>query len=110
MPPYDLPSRPAASRTGSMACRRRARRVRIEPTARLKARKRAASKSSSARIRSNCGLDQGLFALRVEEVQAAGVQAQLNRVARLHAHAGVDPRRHLVAAHLPVQELVGAER
>src|SRR5580704_7780402 len=109
MPAYDRPSRPAASSTGAIDCRRRARRVRIELTERVKARKRAASKSSSARIRSNYALDQGLFALRVEEVQAARVQPELNRVAGIHAHSRVDARGHLVAADLPIEELVGTE-
>src|SRR5262249_34459485 len=43
---------------------------------------------------------QSLFALGVEQVQRAGVQAEPDRVARCHLHPRIHPRGDRVASHL----------
>src|SRR6202171_1850015 len=105
----------------------------MEPIERLKARKRAASKSSSALIRSKfrpspyplfhrapCArpapggerellLKERQLALRVEVVHGPRVQAEADLVAGLDGHAWIDAGGDPVAAALAVQELVRAE-
>src|SRR5207302_11374437 len=54
-------------------------------------------------------LQKRQLALSVEEVHATGVEAQLDLVPWRHVQAWVDSSRDLVAAHLPIEELVGTE-
>src|SRR5512135_1487888 len=109
-PPKARPSRPAALSAGSIDCRRRDRPVRIERTERRKARNRAASKSSSAlTLSKRKRLEQRQLGLGVEEVQAPRIEAETDLVTGLDAHARVDSRGDLVAADLPVEELVRAQ-
>src|SRR5256885_6240398 len=54
-------------------------------------------------------LEERLFAFGVEEVQASGVEAQLDAVARSDVDPRIDARGELVPTDSPVQVLVGPE-
>src|SRR5947209_771335 len=54
-------------------------------------------------------LEERLFAFGVEEVQASGVESQLDAVARSDVDPRIDARGELVATDSPVQVLVGPE-
>lgn len=54
-------------------------------------------------------LEDRFFGFRLEEVQAAGVEPQLDPIAWRDRHSRIDPGCNLVAADHPVEELVGAE-
>src|SRR5262245_50479208 len=114
-PPNERPSSPAARRSGSIERSRSARPVRIVRRLRQNACARAASKSWIARMRSTpkrgyrvVELEKRRLAFRVEEVQGARVQPELDSVARRDVHARVHARGDGVTTDAPVQELVGA--
>src|SRR5260221_4530759 len=116
-PAKERPSAPAAASAASIDASPRPRRVSVPSTALRKARKRAASKSSRARRVSSTAhlkaryspLQEGFLRLGVEEVEPAGVEAELDLVADRHLEPRVDPGRDGIGADLPVEELVGAE-